>query len=116
MVYSKLDPGRLEPTFSSQLMRDLATEPKQAYSHLGSEAGQAFIGLVADFRAARFAGDVPGGPKSVARSRDKFELSWFVSPGCILKTVISASGGDDAWRDAHRIRLEAIMIGREVLT
>lgn len=97
-------------------MRDLATEPKQAYNHLGSEAGQAFIGLVADFRAARFAGDVPGGPKSVARNRDKFELSWFVSPGCSLTTVISATGADDAWRDAHRIRLEAIIFGREVLT
>ena len=97
-------------------MRDLATEPKKAYHHLGSESGQAFIGLVADFRAARFASDVPGGPRSTKRNGNNFELDWFVSTGCTLKTVITASGGDDSWKDAHRIRLEAITFGSEVLT
>ena len=97
-------------------MRDLATEPRKTYHHLGSENGQAFIGLVADFRAALFAGDVPGGPKSVAREGDNFELDWFVSTGCTLKTMIAASGSsDDAWKDAYRIHLEAITIGGEVL-
>lgn len=97
-------------------MRDLATEPEKAYRHLGSENGQAFIGLVADFRAALFAGDVPLGPRSATRDGDSFELDWFVSTGCTLRTVITASGGgDDAWKDAHRIHLESIMIGGEVL-
>lgn len=97
-------------------MRGLATTPEEAYHHLGSESGQAFIGLVADFRAALFAGDVPGGPKSATRDGDDFELEWFVSSRCTLKTVIAASGSDDdAWLDAHRIHLESITLGREVL-
>lgn len=97
-------------------MRDLATEPKKAYRHLGSENGQAFIGLVADFRAAVFAGGVPMGPISATRVEDSFELDWFVSTGCTLKTVIAASGaGDVAWKDAHRIHLKAITIEGEAL-
>ena len=105
----------MEPTFSSKLMRDLATEPKKAYRHLGSENGQAFIGLVADFRAAFFAGDVPMGPLSATKVDDTFELDWFVSTGCTLKTMIAASGvGDEAWKDAHRIHLKAIVIEGEV--
>lgn len=97
-------------------MRGLATTPEDAYHHLGSESGQAFIGLIADFRAALFADDVPGGPRAATRGGDNFELEWFVSPGCTLKTVITAPGSDDdTWKDAHRIRLEAIMLGREVL-
>lgn len=96
-------------------MRDLATEPKITYHHLGSESGQAFIGLVADFRTALFAGDVPGGPRSAKREGDNFELDWFVSTGCTLKTMVAASGaGDDAWKDAHRIHLESITIEGEV--
>jgi hypothetical protein len=95
-------------------MRDLATEPKRAYRHLGSENGQAFIGLVADFRAAFFAGDVPMGPISATRVEDTFELDWFVSIGCTLKTVIAAPGdGDEAWKHAHRIHLKAIAIEGE---
>lgn len=106
----------MEPTFSSKLMRDLATEPKKAYRHLGSENGQAFIGLVADFRAAIFAGDVPMGPISATRVEDGFVLDWFISSGCTLKTVIAARGaGDEAWKDSHRIQLETLTIGGEVL-
>ena len=90
-------------------MRDLATEPKEAYRHLGSESGQAFISLVADFRAAIFAGDVPMGPLAATKVEDTFELDWFISTGCILKTVITASSaGDEAWKDAHRIHLKVI--------
>jgi len=96
-------------------MRDLATEPKKAYHHLGSERGQAFIGLVADFRAALFAGDVPGSPKLATRDQDCFKLDWFISTGCILRTVVTASGGDDAWKSAHRIHLDFIDIGGEEL-
>jgi hypothetical protein len=96
-------------------MRDLATEPKEAYRHLGSERGQAFIGLVADFKAALFAGDVPMGPLSARKVEDAFELDWFVSTGCTLKTVIAASGaGDEAWKGAHRIHLKAIVVKGEV--
>lgn len=96
-------------------MRDLATEPKKAYRHLGSENGQYFIGLVADFRAALFAGDVPLGPISATRDRDRFELDWFVSAGCSLRTMITAFGtNDDAWKDAHRIHLKCLTIGGEV--
>lgn len=98
-------------------MRDLATEPRKAYHHLGSEKGQALIGLVADFRAAIFAADVPGGPKSVMTVGDNFELEWFVSAGCTLNTVIAATGGgDQAWKDAHRIHLESVTLGKEVLS
>lgn len=96
-------------------MRALATEPKEAYDHLGAENGQAFIGLMADFRAALFAADVPGGPKSVTRGRENFELEWFVSAGCTLKTVITASGNGDAWKNAHRIHLKSVTLGKEVL-
>lgn len=97
-------------------MRDLASEPKKAYRHLGSENGQAFIGLVADFRAAFFAGDVPMRPISATRVEDTFELDWFVSTGCTLKTAIAASSdGDEAWKGAHRIHLKAIAIEGEVL-
>ena len=97
-------------------MRDLATEPKKAYHHLRSEIGQSLIGLVADFRAASFAGDVPGGPQSVAKNGDSFEVDWFVTAGCTLRTVIAASGnGCDVWKDTHRIRLDSITIGGEVL-
>lgn len=96
-------------------MRDLATEPKKAYRHLGSENGQAFISLVADLRAALFAGDVPMGPLSATKVEDTFELDWFISAGCTLKTEINASGaGDEAWQDAHRIHLKAIEIEGEV--
>jgi hypothetical protein len=96
-------------------MRDLATEPKEAYRHLGSERGQAFIGLVADFKAALFAGDVPMGPLSATKVEDTFELDWFISTGCTLKTVLAASGaGDEAWKGAHRIHLKAIVIKGEV--
>lgn len=96
-------------------MRDLATEPKKAYRHLGSENGQAFISLVADFRAAFFAGDVPMGPISATRIENTFELDWLVSTDCILKTAIAASNaGEDAWKDAHRIHLKAILIEGEV--
>lgn len=98
-------------------MRDVATEPKKAYRHLGSENGQAFIGLVADFRAAFFAGDLPMGPLSATKVEDTFELDWFVSSGCTLKTEIAASGdGDGAWKDAHRIHLTAITIDGEVFS
>jgi hypothetical protein len=97
-------------------MRDLATEPKKAYHHLGSERGQAFIGLVADFRAALFAGDVPGSPKPETIGKDCFKLDWFISTGCTLRTVITASGnGDDAWKSAHRIHLDFIDIDGEEL-
>mmetsp|Transcript_17925 Transcript_17925/g.27215 ORF Transcript_17925/g.27215 Transcript_17925/m.27215 type:complete len:99 (-) Transcript_17925:7253-7549(-) len=97
-------------------MRDLATEPKKAYHQLGSEIGQSLIGLVADFRASSFAGDVPGGPKSVTQNEDRIELDWFVSAGCTLRTVIAASGNsNDEWKDAHRIGLDSITIGGEVL-
>lgn len=96
-------------------MRGLATEPEKAYRHLGSENGQAFIGLIADFRAALFAGDVPAGPRSATREGDNFELDWFVSTSCTLKTMIAASrSGDEAWKEAHRIHLESITIGGEV--
>ena len=105
----------MEPSFSSKFMKDLASDPKKAYRHLGSESGQAFIGLVADLRAALFAGDVPGGPRSATRDGDYIELDWFVSNSCVLRTVITASG-DDAWIDAHRIHLESILSGEEVLS
>lgn len=96
-------------------MRATATEPKKAYRHLGSENGQAFIGLLADFRAAFFVADVPMGPISATMVEDTFELEWFVSNGCTLKTVIAASGGGvDAWKDAHRIHLKAIAIEGKV--
>ena len=107
----------MELSFSSKFMRDLASDPKKAYRHLGSESGQAFIGLVADLRAALFAGDVPGGPRSATRDGDYIELDWFGSNSCVLRTVITASGdGDDAWIDAHRIHLECILSGEEVLS
>lgn len=97
-------------------MRELATEPEKAYHHLRSESGQALIGLVADFRAALFAADVPGGPRSATRGGDSFELDWFISTGCTLKTVIAASGSDDdAWENAHRIHLKSITLGGKVL-
>lgn len=97
-------------------MRDLATEPQKAYRHLGSEHGRAFISLIADFKAALFAGDVPGGPLSVKRDGSNFELEWFVATGCKLKTVVAAQGSnEDAWKDAHRIRLEAISLGGKVI-
>lgn len=97
-------------------MRDLATEPKSAYDHLGSDSGQAFISLVADFRAALFAGDVPGRPRSVIKEAGSFKLDWFISNGCTLRTEIAASGsGNDAWKDAHRIHLDSIRLGEEVL-
>jgi hypothetical protein len=98
-------------------MRNLATEPKEAYKHLGPENGQAFIGLVADFRAALFAGDVPGGPASVKRNGKQFELGWFIFSGCTWKTVVLAAGDgtDEAWKDAHRIRLESVTHGKVVL-
>jgi hypothetical protein len=97
-------------------MRDLATEPKKAYRHLGSENGQAFIGLVADFRAAFFAGDVPMGPILVTNVEDTFELEWFVSSGCTLRTVIVARGaGGEAWKESHRIQLDALKICGEML-
>lgn len=97
-------------------MRDLAAEPQKAYHHLGSENGQAFIGLVADFRAALFTADVPGGPRSAARDGDNFDLDWFVSSSCTLKTVIAASGcDDDAWKGAYRIHLEAVTLSGKVL-
>lgn len=97
-------------------MRSLASEPKTAYRRLGSESGQSFIGLVADFRAALFAGDVPGSPRSVRKDEGTFELNWFVSTGCTLKTVVGAAGeGDEAWKDAHRIHLVCITLGEEVL-
>lgn len=106
----------MEPTFSSKLVRDLATEPEKAYRRLGSEIGQAFIGLVADFRAAIFAGDVPMGPIAATRVEDAFELEWFVSSGCTLKTVVLARGaGDEAWKESHRIQLKALTICGEVL-
>lgn len=90
-------------------MRELATTPEEAYRHLGSECGQAFIGLIADFRAALSVGDVPGGPRSATRGEDNFKLEWFVSLGCTLKTMVAASGTDDnSWKDAYRIRLESI--------
>lgn len=95
-------------------MRTLASEPKTAYHRLGSDSGQAFIGLVADFRAALFAGDVPGGPTSVRKDEGIFELDWFVSTGCTLRTVITAVG-DEAWKDAHRIHLVSVTLGGEVL-
>lgn len=97
-------------------MRNLATEPRDAYSYLGSDSGQAFIGLVADFRAALFAADVPGGPKSVTRDGDHFKLEWFVSSGCTLKTVIATSGSsDDTWKGAHRIHLKSVTLDKEEL-
>lgn len=97
-------------------MRDLATEPQKAHHHLGRESGRAFIGLVADFRVALVAADVPGGPRSITRDGDNFELEWFVSTCCILKTAITASNSnDDAWKDAHRIHLKSVKIGKEVL-
>lgn len=96
-------------------MRDLATEPRRAYRHLGSENGQAFLGLVADFRAARFAGDVPMSPLSATKVEDTVELDWFISTTCTLKTVVSAFGaGVEAWEDAHRIHLRAIEVDGEV--
>lgn len=69
-------------------MRDLATKPQSAYHHLGSENGQAFIGLIADFKAALFAGDVPGEQKLRLRNGDEFEIAWYVFSGCTLQTVI----------------------------
>jgi len=98
-------------------MRDLAAEPQIAYVHLGSERGQAFIGLIADFRASLFAADVPGGPISAKREGDKFELDWFISIDCTLKTIMTATGSDDdAWKNAHRIHLESITLNGEALT
>lgn len=96
-------------------MRDLATDPKKAYRHLGSENGQALIGLVADFRAAFFAGDVPMGPLSATKVEGTFALEWFVSTDCTLKTLIAESGaGDATWKNAHRIHLEAIAVKGKV--
>lgn len=98
-------------------MRDIATDSQTAYNYLGNEGGRAFIGLIADFRAAFFASDVPGGPSSVVRVGDHFKLDWFISTGCTLKTIIAASSNDDdAWRRAHRIHLQSVTLGEEVLT
>lgn len=97
-------------------MRDLATEPREAYNQLGTECGQAFIGLVGDFRSAVFAADVPGGPISAYRDGDHFEVEWFVFNGCKLRTVIVVSGSDDdAWKDAYRIHLKSLTLGKKVL-
>lgn len=98
-------------------MRDLATDPKNAYDRLGRERGQAFIGLIADFRAAHFAGDVPGSPISVTKGNDSFELDWFISTGCTLRTMIVASGSaDDEWKDVHRIHLVSVDVaGKEFI-
>lgn len=106
----------LELSFSSKFMRDLATEPEQAYNYLGSENGQAFIGLMADFRVALFASDVPGGPRSLTRDGREFQLEWFVSTSCILQTVIAGTGYScDAWKDAHRILLTSVRLREEML-
>jgi hypothetical protein len=106
----------LELTFSSKLLRDLATEPTEAYDKLGSENGQAFIGLVGDFRAAQFANDVPGGPISACSVGSNFELIWAISNSCTLKTlVVTISSGTDHWKDAHRIHLDSIIIDKEVV-
>lgn len=116
MFNNSRDAEPVEPNFSSKFIRKLAQDAKEACTHLGSENGGAFIGLVADFRAARFAGDVPRGPKSVARVGNDFKLDWFVSGDCTLSTVVTVlENGDDAWEFAHRIRLESIMIGERVL-
>lgn len=98
-------------------MRDLAIDPKQAYKHLGVQNGQAFIGLLADFRAGIFAGDVPSGPISTRLSGQHFYLDWFVSAVCTLNTKVLVSDGNaaDSWKESYRIRLESVTLGKEIL-
>jgi len=108
----------LELTFSTKFMRDLAADSKKAYKHLGADNGQAFIGVIADFRAAVFVGDVPGNPASVRRDDQSFRIDWVVSSTCTLHTVVTvaSTSNDEAWRDCYRIRLDTVTLGKEILS
>ena len=97
-------------------MRDLATEPQRAFKTLGSEVGQAFIAMLADLRAAPFAGELPSVPRAINRSGPRDELEWFISMECALRTTINADRDSaDAWKLAHRIRLEYLEFQGEVI-
>ncbi|MCC9624652.1 hypothetical protein LPB41_23460 [Thalassospira sp. MA62] len=108
----------MELTFSTKLMRDLAADSKKAYKQLGAENGQAFIGVIADFRAAVFAGDVPGDPTSTRYDDLSFQLDWVVSSNCTLHTVVMvvSATNNEAWRDCYRIRLDAVTLGKEIIS
>ena len=100
-------------------MRDLATNPENCYKTLGSERGQAFISLLADIRAAIFAGDIPGGPASVARDKNVFKIAWRVASDTLLYTTIAVPEGassDDDWRDAHRVKIEGVEVAEEPIS
>ncbi len=96
-------------------MRDLATEPKAAYKLLGPESGKNFISLLADFRAATFAGDLPTLPVAIGQDGTKFAVDWSIGENCALRTTLDASrSAGDAWKDVRRIQIEAIQIREEV--
>lgn len=107
----------LELSFSSPLIRSLALDPKAQPTLLDDVSLSAFKSIVADFRAAWDVGDLPDFPKVVDEETGRFELSWKLSPQCTLITsiVTDESRQPEAWKFAHRIKLERLLYeGQEV--
>ena len=98
-------------------MRSLALDQNRSLQMLGREHSQAFIGLVADFRAALFASDVPGAPISINRIKSNYVLNWRIANSCHLSTSLDGKGSadSDGWAYAYRIKLEGIELNGEVL-
>jgi len=96
-------------------MKTLATDPSACFKALGPERGQAFISLIADFRAALFLDDVPSRPVLVRQHDAVCELSWPITDDCNLLTSTEGVYEPDDWKDSYRIKFNSIHIGRSVL-
>lgn len=96
-------------------MKTLATEPSACFKALGPERGQAFISIIADFRAALFLDEVPSEPVLVRQHDAVCELSWPITADCNLLTSTEGVEEPDDWKNSYRIKFNSIHIGRSVL-
>lgn len=93
-------------------MRSIATNPDECRAALGITGAEMVIGLIADFRAATFFGEVPEIPISASVDGEDHLVCWALPEGIELHTraLGMASSGMDGWKAAYRVRLEHVYL------
>ena len=93
-------------------MRGISTDPAEYRDKLGCEGATRVMSILADFRAARFLAEVPGLPISVSIEGGDHKVSWLLSEGMelVVNTAGTVAFGEDGWKKAYRVRVDAIVL------
>ncbi|KZL19550.1 hypothetical protein PsAD2_01828 [Pseudovibrio axinellae] len=99
----------MELSFSTDSLKAKLCDKDLCYRELGEKRGRLLIGLLADFRTAFFAGEVPGGPTTISSVQGNYKLIWPFDIGCTLVTLTDGVT-TSSWKDAYRIHIDYLVV------